>query len=112
VQSPDAAGPEDRAHIYFHGRDLFSLGDKDGNRTIRSRSLPLIDRLNELWRLEPAPELTVDETNSNRAVIRAGGKSILEVLPGDAPGRDAPAEARRLRDLLTEALRARPERTR
>ena len=88
---------------------MFSLGDKNGNPTIRARSLPLIDRLNDLWRLDPPPELTVDTASPRRAVIRAGDRDVLEVLPGDAPDGDAAAEARRLRELLANALRSRPE---
>jgi hypothetical protein len=80
--------------------------------TIRARSLPLVDRLNDLWRLDHVPELTVDAINPNRAIVRADGRHILDVLPGDAADRDSVAEARRVRDLLLEALRARPERTR
>jgi hypothetical protein len=88
---------------------MFSLGDKNGSPTIRARSLPLVDRLNDLWRLEALPELTVDASSPRRAVIRAGDRDVLEVLPGDAPDGDAAAEARRLRELLANALRTRRE---
>jgi hypothetical protein len=80
--------------------------------TIRARSLPLVDRLNDLWRLDHVPELTVDEGNPNRAIVRADGRHLLEVLPGDAADRNPAAEAHGVRNLLLEALRARPERTR
>jgi hypothetical protein len=89
---------------------MFSLGDKDGNRTIRARSLPAVDRLNDLWRLPGVPDLTIDAARPDRAVIRNGRTVLLEVLPGDTSDGEVAAEARRLRDRITDALKSRPTR--
>jgi len=76
------------------------LGDKAGNRTIRSRSLPLVDRLNDLARLPRTPELRVD---GNRIV--AEGRVVIDVLPGDVTKGDVQSTAQEWRHSIAEALK-------
>lgn len=63
--------------------DVFSLGDKNGNVSIRSRSLPLVKRLNHLYREAAVPRLSVAATGATTARIDADGRMLIEVLPGD-----------------------------
>jgi hypothetical protein len=62
-----------------------------------------------LWRRERRPQLTVEEVAPGHARIRAGDAAVVDILRGDAADGDVVSSARKLRDVLDEALRTRPE---
>ena len=107
-----ATGPDDHAHIYFRGRELFELVDKAGNDSIRDRSLPFAERLNEFWRAQHPPLLTVGRTSAGVARIYAGREPLFDVLAGDVRDGDLMETAQRWTNSLNAALRSKPDSTR
>jgi hypothetical protein len=65
------------------------LRDKGTNASIRSRSLPLTKKLNEIWRQDAPLNLEVSSSGANSARIVQDGDELVEVLPQDAAGQDA-----------------------
>ncbi len=101
--TPGIAGAEDIAHINYQGRMLFCLRDRAGYPSVRSRSLPLTQRLNELARLDGPPNFTITATG-NEARIDAGGVLVAEVKPGDVVNGSAESTAREWVRAMTETL--------
>lgn len=101
--TPGLAGAADIAHINFQGRMLFCLRDRAGYSTVRSRSSPLTQRLNELSRLDRPPDFTI-VAKGNEARIEAGGTLIAEVKPGDVVQGDAESTAREWARAMAETL--------
>ena len=104
--TPGIAGAEDIAHINFRGRMLFCLRDRAGHPTVRARSLPLIQRLNDLSQLERLPQFAITASN-NEARIEADGTLVAEVKSGDVRNGTAEATAREWAHAINEALRKR-----
>jgi len=86
---------------------VLSLGDKNGAPSIRARSLPLIKRLNHLWRRERPIEFRA-EPAARGAAIRADGEIVIEVLPGDVVSGDARSTAAQWATTLNRRMQARP----
>ena len=102
--TPGIAGAADIAHINFQGRMLFCLRDRAGRPTARSRSLPLIQRLNELALLDRPPHFTIRSTG-NEARIDADGVLLAEVKPGDVVHGTAESTARQWVQAINDSLR-------
>jgi hypothetical protein len=109
VFSRTAMGPEDHAHIYFQGRELFELIDKAGHASIRARSLPFAERLNALWRSDSSTELRVVRASAGVARIYAGDEAIFDVLAGDVRAGDLMETARKWTTSLNEAFRVKQD---
>ena len=106
--SPDGAGPEDTAYIFFKDKPVFGLHDKAQNLSIRARSLPLTKVLNKLWRKSEPMHLDV-VSSGNGALIEHEGTVVMEVLPGDAGGGDVNAVAAQWARSLEAILREHSE---
>jgi hypothetical protein len=102
--SPGGAGSSDRAVISFRDRELFSLRDKDGHRSIKDRSLPAIQKLNQLWERHRPVSIRLRQTDAARVKIAIDDFVVVETLPIDAAGEEVPIVARRWAEALRKAF--------
>ena len=89
--------------ISFRDRQLFSLRDKAGHRSVRERSLPMIHELNRLWKSHRAVSIRIARLEGNRAKLEIDGVTVIETLPGDAAGEDPVIVASRWARALRQA---------
>lgn len=94
--------------ISFRDRQLFSLRDKAGHRSVRERSLPMIHELNRLWKSHRAVSIRIARLEGNRAKLEIDGVTVIETLPGDAAGEDPVIVASRWARALRQAYDSTP----
>jgi hypothetical protein len=84
-----AAGPHDEVSIYFQRRKLITLFDRGGRRSLRERSLPAVEALNEMVRAGHGARVSASPGPQGRFAVGVPGRPpVLEVLPGDLQDRE------------------------
>jgi hypothetical protein len=96
-------GSTDHATVYFRGRPLLRLFDKDGQPGIRLRSVPAMNALNELWKAKGPYDVRVTGSD-DRPAITVNGRLIVEVLPLDEAAVEARVTAERWKAAIEGAL--------
>jgi hypothetical protein len=85
---------------------LFSLRDKDGHRSIKDRSLPSIQKLNQLWERHRPVSIQLRQRDPRRVKIAVDDTVVVETLPQDAAGEEVPVVAARWAEALKKAFAA------
>ncbi len=102
--SRDGAGLDDRVSIYFRSRELLTLRDKGGHRSIRERSVPVVEALNKVAHSHDKRVVSVIRKGPDEyAVGFEGSAPLLDVLPGD---KSASENAQRVAERWAQSLNA------